>query len=117
MTNRERIEKGIRDGLPPARASIHAAIRAANAALDQVEPMTLIDIGVRRAVSAAVTALAEWQPIETAPVEGDFLVGDSRLGRINRAFFVDGDLMMIGGQWTPTHWMPLPLPPVGGTAA
>jgi hypothetical protein len=58
-----------------------------------------------------------WQPIETAPKGWDgtqLLVADDQ-GRINRAFWYgsleDGHWMMVGGQWEPTHWMPLPDPP------
>lgn len=61
--------------------------------------------------------VAEWQPIASAPTDGQFLVGS-----------VDEDVMIVSGQilWmalkedTPrhlslkhmTHWMPLPVPPL-----
>lgn len=60
-----------------------------------------------------------WQPIDTAPVEGEFLV-----------FMPDGipqiqtgvwhpNIKVIGNHflfdmWPPTHWMPLPTPPLEG---
>ncbi len=53
-----------------------------------------------------------WQPIETAPTEGDFLTlddhGDIRNGRrANSGGYWDD------GEWIPkvTHWQPLPEPP------
>lgn len=64
--------------------------------------------------------MSEWQPIETAPKEGDFLIGWDRglfgrgwityIGRpVERAWF-DRET----GKRLPqaTHWMPLPAPPV-----
>ncbi len=56
-----------------------------------------------------------WHPIETAPVEGKFLVWDGR-----RMMVMDGHIYSLsvlpetphhlsGHHWT--HWMPLPAPP------
>jgi hypothetical protein len=82
---------------------------------------------------ASHRALAEWQPIETAPKDGRFvLVADPRLdqpvtigayykadrdeqtGRFSAGSW-DGWLSMDGDHLAsishPTHWMPLPDPP------
>lgn len=60
----------------------------------------------------------DWQPIETAPKDREFLAavpgprGNGYLlivGKVN-----DGGLLAsIPGRWSyePTHWMPLPEPP------
>lgn len=65
--------------------------------------------------------MAEWQPIETAPKDGiDIIVSDS--GELVSVAFWDKD----EGKWldsmnhngydhatrNPTHWMPLPEPPM-----
>lgn len=57
--------------------------------------------------------MSEWQPIETAPKDGrSFLVGVEDREFIDRAFFImDDQLIIIGGRYKPTHWMPLPDPP------
>ena len=54
-----------------------------------------------------------WQPIETAPTDGrTFLVADAGTEFIDRAFFLSPtELIIVGGQYKPTHWMPLPDPP------
>ena len=61
----------------------------------------------------------EWQPIETAPRDKDFLAY-LRSGYITRARYINGrhfaaDSFGVSGgrdhDPTPTHWMPLPEPP------
>lgn len=57
-------------------------------------------------------AMREWQPIETAPQDGrSFLVGRAGSEWVDRACFMDAHLLIVGGKWEPTHWMPLPDPP------
>lgn len=68
----------------------------------------------------------EWQPIETAPKEGKFLVaggtwmGDVSANHPNEITIVERDFELFsecGGDFysscikEPTHWMPLPAPP------
>lgn len=79
-----------------------------------------------------VTACPQWQPIETAPRDGtpfrayaeDLIHEDFNPGGSVEAIF-EGDGGFIGAVWdgqfdiwntvsiVPTHWMPLPDPPVG----
>jgi hypothetical protein len=54
----------------------------------------------------------DWRPIGTAPRDGrSFLVGRAGTDLINRAFCMNGNVIMVGGKWIPTHWHPLPDPP------
>lgn len=59
-----------------------------------------------------------WQPIETAPRDGSFVLiacGDvykARYDEIEDMWFFDVD----GCAVDPTHWRPLPAPPVTGGA-
>jgi hypothetical protein len=61
-----------------------------------------------------------WQPIETAPKDGrDVLIGGdySYLNGVLMASWgtgsgqIPGWTDMEGDTYSPTHWMPLPLPP------
>jgi hypothetical protein len=61
--------------------------------------------------------MSEWQPIETAPKDGRFLVFLSD-GAVEVAKRIpNSKTMVIGGAFSfdrsekPTHWMPLPEPP------
>ena len=51
----------------------------------------------------------EWQPIETAPMHGTFLIFVAphivSASRFRMAWMSRGESL------TPTHWMPLPEPP------
>ena len=65
-------------------------------------------------IAAALAARsAAWQPIETAPKDGrSFLVAHAGTEFMDRAFFISPtELITVGGQYKPTHWMPLPDPP------
>lgn len=59
----------------------------------------------------------EWQPIETAPKDGTFILvavpGDVKT-HIMLVWWVDGwcfDMTKTPITGTPTHWQPLPKPP------
>ena len=62
-----------------------------------------------------------WQPIETAPTDGEFLAYIPKLDRERvmqvRRFdkFKDNPARVVepwkGWSYTATHWMPLPAPP------
>ena len=68
---------------------------------------------VAAAIAKAEQRVAEWQPIETAPKDGSFILLATPKGRI-----ADGFWSLVYGVWSwpyvmvePTHWMPLPTPP------
>lgn len=55
-----------------------------------------------------------WQPIETAPKDGEQFLCHDHMGFIVVAHYSMGDLIVSwdGEEFTgPTHWMPLPEPP------
>ena len=73
--------------------------------------------------------MAEWQPISTAPKDGLLLLAVES-GHERRTFVAEwstakgGYWVMTSGwvgwgkmhpAWEPTHWMPLPAPPIGTT--
>lgn len=56
----------------------------------------------------------KWQPIETAPKDGtDLLLWEPSLGQSVIAHSVNGEWPWF---YKPTHWMPLPDPPVTAEA-
>lgn len=72
----------------------------------------------------SVTLVSQWQPIETAPRNGDIILIYTKDGTISTAFWSDSvwldkagfiseenrsDTITLGA----THWMPLPKPPKG----
>ena len=63
-----------------------------------------------RAGAAALRAQA-WQPIESAPKDGRWLLGWHH--DFKYFVFRDGPGLVTGEDPMPTHWMPLPLPPAG----
>jgi hypothetical protein len=62
----------------------------------------------------------EWQPIETAPKDGQHIILALSEGWIGVGYYDDdpefsslGWVVFGSGQQQPTHWMPLPEPPKG----
>ena len=59
----------------------------------------------------------EWQPIETAPMDGSWILTYTNLQGFDNEFMAvkyDHNYGWSGGAYTelkPTHWMPLPEPP------
>ena len=62
--------------------------------------------------------MSEWQPIETAPLDGkEILITTAGIGTLVRVGFWDEAREGVWSVWPgrermiPTHWMPLPPPP------
>jgi hypothetical protein len=69
--------------------------------------------------------VSDWQPIETAPKDGEWLFLAGKSGYVHRpGFMLAGRWNIYRGYWEgtednalddygimPTHWMPLPEPP------
>lgn len=61
----------------------------------------------------------EWQPIETAPKDGEafvvyvpgYGVGECYWGMLSESWWFRGNRWSEEGDPLPTHWMPLPPPP------
>lgn len=54
-----------------------------------------------------IASLKRWDAIETCPTDGSWFLG-----------YLDGEIAVVRNwrgwepdDWTPTHWMPLPVPP------
>jgi hypothetical protein len=72
-----------------------------------------------------VLLTADWQPIETAPKDGgnvmlwcvDLVGGNGRVATGSWHYTYDGSWWDYHMEYTlnPTHWMPLPAPPVIGS--
>lgn len=67
------------------------------------------------ALAAEVGEVAEWQPIETAPKDGKWLlVWNGLSAQIPAVAYYDGEVWTHGDNtfyWNISHWMPLPAPP------
>lgn len=56
----------------------------------------------------------DWEPFATldkATAPREFMLGNNVTGAVNRGFFLEGELVMVGGKWTPTHWCRITPPP------
>lgn len=61
--------------------------------------------------------MSEWQPIETAPKDGTYILGYGE--HDHRGHYIDAihwwhdrwTIEWMSGFQRPTHWMPLPAPP------
>ena len=82
---------------------------------EREEMLDRLEAELRRAL--AVLEAMQWQPIETAPKDyTNILVwndgGAHRDGWVSIAYWNDdGWISPFGGEYDPTHWMPLPEPP------
>lgn len=63
--------------------------------------------------------MSEWKPIETMPMDRNVIVGTTedpdRLAFAFKTIFRqdpgNAHIVIIGGNWTPTHWREPPVPP------
>jgi hypothetical protein len=67
----------------------------------------------RRRAAERGAKLAKWQPIETAPKDGTVFLAADNDGWVWESFYIDDiDGFDACCHGVPTHWMPLPAPPV-----
>lgn len=69
----------------------------------------------------SLTMIESWQPIETAPKDGTWVLSTTAgIHPFTHQPFVPDTVQWNGGRWNnglsqhgyePTHWMPLPSPP------
>lgn len=88
---------------------------------EKSEPLTADEVRTVCALFAEREPRTLWQPIETAPEKGCFLVWQEKGGigiacvgwHFGEKRFYDGDGLDSGNyvRWHPSHWMPLPKPP------
>ena len=66
-------------------------------------------------------SVPEWQPIETAPMLKTVLLAVEFDGpgdwRIKCGSLYSNEWHVFGASWEPTHWMPLPKPPVSAESS
>ena len=76
-----------------------------------------------KAAIAAMQPAPQWYGIETAPRDGTFVLGfgpHNTRGSYREVIHWWGDrwtITWMEGYGEPTHWMPLPTPPAGGSDA
>ena len=79
--------------------------------------------GLAKAAIAAMQPAPQWQGIESAPRDGTFVLGfgpHNTRGSYREVIHWWGDrwtITWMEGYGEPTHWMPLPTPPAGGSDA
>jgi hypothetical protein len=81
---------------------------------DTLDDLTILSVCIWQAQSS--TPRNEWREIESAPRDQHIVVGAWKNGEwhwTRGCFESNGYFAMVGGQWTPSHWMPLPAPPTG----
>lgn len=68
--------------------------------------------------------MSEWQPIDSAPRDGTYVLLVSSGGAVWQGYWRKSDEAPYGHagwtrfnscdiQWQPNHWMPMPKPPTG----
>ena len=104
----------------------HGGLRAGR--FDTTRTIQAIARALMAADEAATKRASQWQPIETAPKDGTLLLlivsgYEPAVGRFYQSREVwdyhDPEYLAVReraeisfGPWRPTHWMPLPAPPI-----
>jgi hypothetical protein len=105
----------------PSEREIEAATNKAYAMQDDRSVASSLKEIVIAALQAAEQERQEWRPIETAPKKNLFecLIGraasEDNIGAVHQCNYIEGDWVVVGmfsRFKNPTHWMPLPNPPI-----
>lgn len=85
----------------------------ANNAEELIATMRIATVALQ--LQAADLQQDNWQPIDTLDLRypADLLVACVQRGWVTRAFvhYPQGELILVGSQFAPTHWQPLPAAP------
>ena len=100
------------------RHDIEHHVRIATEAIQEAEQLR-----TELAVSREREARMQWQPIETAPTDGARILLCGKGGKIADGYYGQPDGFANPKQFVwpyihanPTHWMPLPTPPIAALA-